>query len=84
MVENVSYTRIDASIPEGVAEKINATFSVICSWEVTGVVEHWGHAHTRVNRYQAVYKVRHQPEGWRIVEAQMLEQSRVDKTSESK
>lgn len=47
-------------------------------WSVEGTVYHWGHSHTRVHEYEAIYTLAALDEGWRIVDQQMLEQRRVD------
>lgn len=47
-------------------------------WRVEGTVYHWGHSHTRVHEYEAVYTLAGLEQGWRIVGQQMREQRRVD------
>jgi len=47
-------------------------------WSVEGTVYHWGHSHTRVHQYEAVYTLAGLEQGWRIVGQQMREQRRVD------
>lgn len=47
-------------------------------WSVEGTVYHWGHSHTRVHEYEAIYTLAALDQGWRIVDQQMLEQRRVD------
>jgi hypothetical protein len=47
-------------------------------WSVEGTVYHWGHSHTRVHEYEAVYTLAGLEQGWRIVGQQMREQRRVD------
>jgi hypothetical protein len=47
-------------------------------WSVEGTVYHWGHSHTRVHEYEAIYTLAGLEQGWRIVNQQMLEQRRVD------
>ncbi len=59
------------------AGKGSAEFRVSCRWKVKGLVEHWGHAHRRVNRYSAVYTLRPSGEAWRIYDVEMIEQERV-------
>ncbi|TVR50285.1 MAG: hypothetical protein EA425_10220 [Puniceicoccaceae bacterium] len=43
-------------------------FSAEAAWTVTGTVEHWGHVHTRTNRYEAGFMVEGREEGWRITD----------------
>jgi len=54
------------------------SFTVQSRWRVQGVVYHWGHSHTRLNEYAALYTVVGGEEGWRIAESKTLEQFRVD------
>lgn len=53
-------------------------FAVDWAWRVKGVVTHWGHAHRRMNRYRASYRVRHDGLSWKIAEVEILEHERVD------
>ena len=55
-----------------------ASFLVRCRYQVDGRVTHWGHAHDRTYEYLARYTVVARPKGWRIAEAEVLEQTRVD------
>lgn len=50
---------------------------VQCRWQIEGTVEHWGHIHTRVNEYQAVFKVSAQPDAWKMTAYEMLNEQRV-------
>jgi len=52
-------------------------FTIEARWQVDGVVHHWGHSHSRVNEYRALYTVASTDDGWRIVGSQILEQRRV-------
>ena len=52
-------------------------FSIEAQWQVDGLVHHWGHSHSRVNEYRALYTVASSDDGWRIVGSQILEQRRV-------
>jgi hypothetical protein len=53
------------------------TFQVRAVWEVNSVAEHEQHRHLRSNQYEALYRVAHRPEGWRIVEDRILRQRRL-------
>ncbi|UYV11530.1 MAG: hypothetical protein NCW75_09475 [Phycisphaera sp.] len=55
-----------------------ARIDVLDRWRVEGTVYHWGHSHTRVHEYEAVYTLAGLEQGWRIVDQQMREQRRVD------
>ncbi len=48
------------------------------SWTVTGTVEHWGHIHTRRNRYHAIFTVEGFPSGWRITKFDPLQEERLE------
>lgn len=48
------------------AGSIYPAFEYRAVWEVDGILDHWGHVHTRKNRYEAVFTVEGTPEGWRI------------------
>lgn len=54
------------------------SFLVTCRYQVDGRVTHWGHAHDRTNEYVARYTVVARGAGWRIAEAEVLSQSRID------
>lgn len=54
------------------------SFIVRASWTVDGLVQHFGHTHSRTNAFEALYTVAPRAGGWRIVEAQILEQQRID------
>jgi hypothetical protein len=41
-------------------------------------VTHWGHSHDRTNEYEGRFVVAAEPEGWRIHDAEILRQERVD------
>lgn len=59
-------------------EEGRARIDVLDRWRVEGTVYHWGHSHTRVHEYEAVYTLAGLEQGWRIVGQQMREQRRVD------
>jgi hypothetical protein len=56
----------------------SAAYAVACSWQVDGVVTHFGHSHERTNAFDAVYTVAPRAEGWRIVDVDILRQQRID------
>lgn len=55
-----------------------SAYRVTCSWQVDGLVTHYGHSHARTNAFNAVYIVASRAEGWRIVESQIIDQRRID------
>lgn len=54
-----------------------AAFRVEATWQVTGTVTHWGHAHQRVNTYTARYTVDRRDGAWKFVAVEPLDQQRV-------
>jgi hypothetical protein len=53
-------------------------FQVDWTWQVNGVVSHWGHLHHRRNEYEALYTVGHDGTAWRITGVDVLEHRRID------
>jgi hypothetical protein len=51
--------------------------TVRLDWTVEGTVEHWGHIHTRLNRYQADFVIQDVDKAWKIVGMDVLDQERV-------
>jgi len=76
-IENVEMLESKMMAPDPDVESGGAAFRVSCRWEVKGLVEHWGHAHRRVNRYVAVYTLRPFGDAWRIYDVEMNEQERM-------
>ncbi|MDP7133234.1 MAG: hypothetical protein QF437_22250 [Planctomycetota bacterium] len=76
-IENVEMleSKMMASDPD--VENAGVEFRVSCRWVVKGLVEHWGHAHRRVNRYGAVYTLRPFGDSWRIYDVEINEQERI-------
>ena len=61
-----------------VDEQGRARIDVLHRWQVEGTVYHWGHSHTRVHEYEAVYTLAGLEQGWRIVDQKMRQQRRID------
>lgn len=61
-----------------VAAEEPGAFVVDAQWQVDGLVTHYGHSHARTNAFEAVYVVAPRPDGWRIVESQIIDQRRID------
>jgi hypothetical protein len=61
-----------------VGEDGRARIDVVHRWQVEGTVYHWGHSHTRVHEYEALYTLAGLEQGWRIVGQQMRQQRRID------
>ena len=53
-------------------------FTVAARWQVDGRVTHWGHAHDRTNEYDGRFTVAAEADGWRIHDAEITRQERVD------
>jgi hypothetical protein len=49
-------------------------------WTATGTVGHWGHIHTRTNRYEANITVEPVDGSWKITDLELLEEERIDTT----
>jgi hypothetical protein len=47
-------------------------------WAAQGTVGHWGHVHTRRNRYDAIVTVEAVDGSWKISDLEILEEQRVD------
>ncbi|MCH7548752.1 MAG: hypothetical protein IH969_04305 [Candidatus Krumholzibacteriota bacterium] len=52
-------------------------FVARCTWNVTGSVGHWGHIHTRINRYDATLTVQPVDGVWKITALELIEEERV-------
>jgi len=48
-----------------------------CAWTVEGDVGHWGHVHKRINRYQAIIRIKPVNGVWKMVDLEVLEESRL-------
>ncbi|MEO0475209.1 MAG: hypothetical protein AAF085_04440 [Planctomycetota bacterium] len=53
-------------------------YRIACTWQVDGLVTHFGHTHERTNEFEAVYTLAPREQGWRIVGAEILQQRRID------
>jgi hypothetical protein len=47
-------------------------------WTALGQVGHWGHIHTRQNRYDAIVTIKPVDGAWKIIELELLEEQRID------
>ncbi len=55
-----------------------AGFRVRHRWRVYGKVTHYGHTHSRVNEYGAVYRMARQENGWRLTDSEVIQNKRVN------
>ena len=68
-------------ILDAVAERLDdqpAGYAIRGQWSAQGTVGHWGHTHTRRNRYEAIVTVRADEGAWKITDLETLEEQRVD------
>lgn len=56
-------------------------FTVEARWQVDGRVTHWGHAHDRTNEYDGRFTVAAEQGGWRIHDAEVTRQERIEQAS---
>jgi len=68
-IESVSITSSD---------KKEGALDLHAVWNAMGTVGHWGHIHTRQNRYEAVVTVKPVDGSWKIVDLDLLEEKRID------
>ncbi|MDH4006701.1 MAG: hypothetical protein OEU35_01420 [Desulfuromonadales bacterium] len=52
-------------------------------WTALGQVGHWGHIHTRQNRYDAIVTIKPVGGAWKIVDLELLEETRIDPFAQS-
>ena len=70
-------------IQHAVAERLDdrpLAYAIKGNWTAQGTVGHWGHVHTRRNRYDAVLTVEALDGAWKITDLEVLEEQRVDPT----
>jgi hypothetical protein len=70
-------------IQDAVAERLDdrpLAYAIKGNWTAQGTVGHWGHVHTRRNRYDAVVTVEAIDGAWKITDLEVLEEKRVDPT----
>lgn len=70
-------------IQDAVAERLDdrpLAYAIKGKWSAQGTVGHWGHVHTRRNRYDAVVTVEAIDGAWKITDLKVLEEQRVDPT----
>jgi hypothetical protein len=58
--------------------KIDTGLEFKAVWTATGTVGHWGHIHTRQNRYDAILTLNVVDGSWKITGIELLEEKRVD------
>jgi len=68
-------------IQDAVAERLDdrpLAYAIRGSWTAQGTVGHWGHVHTRRNRYDAIVTVDAVDDIWKITDMEILEEQRID------
>jgi hypothetical protein len=68
-------------IQDAVAERLDdhpLAYAIRGNWTAQGTVGHWGHIHTRRNRYEAVVTVEAIDGAWKITDLEVLEEKRID------
>ena len=53
-------------------------------WQALGSVGHWGHIHNRVNQYEAIVTVETVEGAWKIIQLDLLEETRLDPAVQQK
>lgn len=71
-------TRIESQGELELGGRRAQAFVVSATWQVDGRVTHWGHAHDRTNEYDGRFTVAAEEGGWRIHDAEIKRQERVD------
>ena len=70
-------------IQDAVAERLDdrpLAYAIRGNWTAQGTVGHWGHVHTRRNRYDAIVTVEAVDGTWKITDMEVLEEQRIDPT----
>ena len=79
-IDQAEVLPIDEAIEEAYGP---AVYGVACTWQVDGLVTHFGHTHARTNAFNATYTIAPREGGWRIVDAEILQQRRIDDGSQT-
>ena len=73
----VTISEFSADIISVQPDPDNSGFISECQWTAMGTVGHWGHAHTRVNRYTAKVTVAPVKSAWKIMKLDVSEARRI-------
>jgi hypothetical protein len=68
---------LQGELLETTKEAERARFGYECAWTVDGTVEHWGHIHSRTNKYAARFQVSAIQGEWKITDVEVLDQERL-------
>jgi len=58
--------------------KYDGALDLRAQWTALGQVGHWGHIHTRQNRYDAIVTIKPVEGSWKIIDLDLLEETRID------
>jgi hypothetical protein len=78
----IKSVEIEAATAERLDERPLA-YAIKGRWAAQGTVGHWGHIHTRRNRYDAIVTIEAVDGAWKITDLEILEEQRVDPASGS-
>jgi hypothetical protein len=73
----IKSVEIEAATAERLDDRPLA-YAIRGRWAAQGTVGHWGHVHTRRNRYDAIVTVAAVDGSWKITDLEILEEERVD------
>ncbi len=73
----VETVTIDSLVVSNVGPELPLQFDALCTWQVLGVVHHWGHSHQRKLEWQADFHVQATDDGWRLTGARILSTERL-------
>ena len=58
--------------------KYDGALDLRAQWTALGQVGHWGHIHSRQNRYDAIVTIKPMAGAWKIIKLELLEEKRID------
>ncbi len=78
-VARVDTVEIEGMAPTDLANDVRdrRAFQRQVQWKVSGSVEHWGHIHSRTNRYDASFLVEPRDDAWKITGMKVDQQERM-------
>ena len=71
----------DVTVSE--SSKHDGALDLKAQWTALGLVGHWGHVHTRQNRYDAIVTIKPVDGAWKIIDLELLEETRIDPFAQS-
>lgn len=73
----VTISEFSVEVKDVSSASTNSGFVAECQWTALGKVGHWGHSHTRVNRYTAKVTVSPIGSDWKLTDLTVLEARRI-------